>query len=148
MISRADSQSRTRFPDVPKICATITVGIALLALLGWVSGARSLAGGLDTYIPMAPSTAVVFLLLGGALFSFTHLPTLRLGRFFALTAVGAVLLMGLLVLVQFIFGLDFGIEQVLSNTNEFLGSMPLGRMAPLTAIAFLLEGAEIGRAHV
>ncbi len=141
MIGRADSQSRAGFLDVPKICATITIGIALLALLGWVSGVRSLAGGLDAYIPMAPSTAVAFLLLGGVLFSFAHLPVMRLGRFFALTAVSVVLLMALLVLVQFIFGLDFGMEHVLSRTNEFLGSMPLGRMASLTAVAFLLEGA-------
>jgi PAS domain-containing protein len=65
---------------------------------------------------------------------------LRLGRLFALTGVSIVLLIGLSVLVQFVFGIDFGMEQALFRTNEFLGSTPLGRMSPLTAIAFLLEG--------
>jgi PAS domain S-box-containing protein len=130
-----------RFPRVPEICAGIAAGIALLTLLGWVSGVRFLAGALGTYIPMAPSTAMAFLLLSGALVRFAHVPVLRLGRLFVLTTVGIVLLIGLLVLAQFIFDIDFGIEPVLSRTNELLGSTPLGRMSPLTAIAFLLEGA-------
>lgn len=134
-------QAPERSPRVPEICAGIAIGIALLALLGWVSDVRFLAGELGTYIPMAPSTALAFLLLSGALFSFAHLPVLRLGRPFELTAVSIVFSIGLLVLVQFIFGINFGIEQVLSRTNELLGSTPLGRMSLLTAIAFLLEGA-------
>ena len=128
-------------PRVTQFCAGIAAGIALLALLGWVSGVRFLAGQLGTYIPMAPSTALAFLLLSGVLFRFAHLPVLRLSRRFALIAVSIVLLVGLFVLVQFIFGTNLGIEQVLSRTNEWLGSTPLGRMSPLTAIAFLLEGA-------
>ena len=140
-MSKTLLQAPERSPRVPEICAGIAAGIALLALLGWVSGVRFLAGELGTYIPMAPSTALAFLLLSGALFIFVRLPVLRLGRLFELTAVSIVLLIGLLVLAQFIFGIDFGIEQVLSRTNELLGSTPLGRMSPLTAIAFLLEGA-------
>ena len=65
------------------------------------------------------------------------------GRLLEGIAVGIVLLIGTVVLVQFIFGIDFGIEQVLSRTNELLGSTPLGRMSPLSAIAFLLEGAAL-----
>ena len=143
MISKTLWQAPERLPRVPEICAGITAGIALLSLLGWVSGMRFLAGQLGTYLPMAPSTALAFLLLSGALFSIAHLPLLRSGRPFALTAVSIVLLMGLFVLVQLIFGINFGVEQVLFRTNELLGSIPLGRMSPLTAIAFLLEGAAL-----
>ena len=135
------SQAPEKSPRAPQFCAGIAAGIALLALLGWVSGVRLLAGQLGIYVPMAPSTALAFLLLSGVLFRFAHLQVLRLSRLFALTAVSIVLWIGLFVLVQFIFGINFGIEQVLSRTNEWLGSMPLGRMSPLTAIAFLLEGA-------
>src|SRR6185369_1922720 len=110
---------------------------------GWVSDMRFLAGQFGTYIPMAPSTALTFFLLSGAFISIVHLPRLRLRQFFELTAVGIVILIALLVLVQFIFGINFGIEQALSRTNELLGSTPVGRMSPLSAIAFLLEGAAL-----
>ncbi len=143
MIHKTLLQTPERSPRVPEICASIVAGIALLALFGWVSSVRFLAGQFGTYIPMAPSTALTFLLLSGALFSVVHLPRLRLRRFFELTVVGIVLLIGLLVLAQFIFGIDFGIERVLSRTNELLGSTPLGRMSPLSAIAFLLEGTAL-----
>lgn len=136
-------QAPERSPRVPEICAVIVAGIALLALFGWVSGARFLAGQLGTYIPMAPSTALTFLLLSGALISVVHLPQFRLRQFFGLTAVGIVLLIALFVLVQIIFGFNSGVEQVLSRTNELLGSTPVGRMSPLSAIAFLLEGAAL-----
>ena len=136
-------QASRRSNLVSEICAGLATGIALLALLGWVSGARFLAGQFGTYIPMAPSTALTFLLLGGALFRFTHLPLPRSGWLLEGIGVGIVLLIGLLVLAQFIFGIDFGIERVLSRTNELLGSTPLGRMSPLSAIAFLLEAAAL-----
>jgi len=108
MISKTLLQSHERFPRLPAICASIVAGIALLALFGWVSSLRFLAGELGTYIPMAPSTALAFLLLSGALFGFAHSPAWRLARLFELTAVSIVLIMGLLVLVQFISGINFG----------------------------------------
>src|ERR1043165_6626727 len=84
---------------VPEILASIVAGIALLALFGWASGARFLAGQFGTYIPMAPSSALTFLLLSGAFISIVHLPRMHLRQFFELTAVGIVILIALLVLV-------------------------------------------------
>ncbi|MBI5354069.1 MAG: PAS domain S-box protein [Chloroflexi bacterium] len=140
MMSKILIEPKTRF-RIPEICAALAIGIAILALAGWLSGLRFLAGQWVTYIPMAPSTALAFLLLGSTLFSFARIPALRVSRLFALTAVSIVFLMGLLVLVQFILGIDLGVEQILSRTNELLGSTPLGRMSPLTAVSFLLESA-------
>ncbi|MBM2847763.1 MAG: dctB 1, partial [Anaerolineales bacterium] len=130
-------------PRLPQICAGIAGGIALLALAGWQMNARFLAGQWDTYIPMAPSTALAFLLLGGALFCYARWPAQRLSRLFALAVVSLASLLALLVLAQFISGIDLGVEQALSRTNELLGRAPLGRMSPLTAIAFLLESAAL-----
>ena len=111
----------------------------MLALAGWLSGARLLAGELANYVPMAPSTALLFLLISGALFCYARWPGLRLSRLFTLITVVIAFLTGLLVLGEFITGVDLGVEQVLSRTNEFMGAVPLGRMSPLTAVAFLLE---------
>ena len=128
---------------LPQICAAITGGIAVLALIGWLVNVRLLAGQWGTYVPMAPSSALAFLLLGGALFIYARGPNQRSSRILVLAAVSIVSLLGLLALVQFIAGIDFGIEQVLSGTTELLGNIPLGRMAPLTALSFLLEGVAI-----
>ncbi len=143
MMSATLLRSQTRFLRVPEICAGIATGIALLALVGWLSGTRFLAGQWGTYIPMAPSTALAFFLLATALFCFARLPGLRLSRLFCLIAASIVSLLSLLVLAQFITGIDLGVEQVLSRTNELLGSTPLGRMSPLSAVAFLFESVAL-----
>ena len=128
---------------LPQICAFIAAGIAGLALAGWQLKARFLAGQWGDYIPMAPSTALAFLLLGGALFSSARWPGQRVSRAFALAALSLVSSLGLLVLAQFVTGIDLGLEQALFRVNETLGQLPLGRMSPLTAISFLLESAAL-----
>ncbi|MBI3177061.1 MAG: PAS domain-containing protein, partial [Chloroflexi bacterium] len=142
-MSEIVTKSLERTTRQSQLLAATAVGIALLALTGWLSGVRSLAGQLDSYIPMAPSTALAFLLLGGALFGFARWPGRSWGRFFALAALSLVSLLGLLVLAQFFTGIDLGVEQALSQTNEWMGSTPVGRMSPLTAVSFLLESAAL-----
>src|SRR3989304_401935 len=137
------NQLQEAAPRLPQICAGIAGGIALVALAGWQMNARFLAGQWDTYIPMAPSTALAFLLLGGALFCYARWPAQRLSRRFALAAVSLASLLALLVLAQFISGIDLGVEQALARTNELFGRAALGRMSPLTATAFLLENAAL-----
>jgi len=46
---------------VSQRCAAFAGGIALLAIAGWVSGVRLLAGQWDGAIPMAPSSALAVL---------------------------------------------------------------------------------------
>ena len=120
-------------PRLPQICAGIAGGIALLALAGWQMNARFLAGQWGTYIPMAPSTALAFLLLGGALFCYARWPAQRLSRLFALAVVSLASLLALLVLAQFSSGIDLGVEQALSRTNEWLGRGARRRLAPPSA---------------
>ncbi|MEW6240416.1 MAG: GAF domain-containing protein [Chloroflexota bacterium] len=130
-------------PRQSLLFAAITIAIALFTLAGWSSGMRFLAGQWGPYIPMAPSTALAFLLVGGALFCSVRWSNQRWSRFAALTAAGLVLLLGLLILTQFITGIDPGLEQALFRVNESFGQIPLGRMSPLTAGSFLLESAAL-----
>ncbi|MFZ5902794.1 MAG: GAF domain-containing protein [Chloroflexota bacterium] len=130
-------------PRQSLLFAAITIAIALFTLAGWSSGMRFLAGQWGPYIPMAPSTALAFLLVGGALFCSVRWSNQRWSRFAVLTAAGLVLLLGLLILTQFITGIDLGLEQALFRVNESFGQIPLGRMSPLTAGSFLLESAAL-----
>ncbi len=142
-MSKTVSESLNRATRLPQLLAATTIGIALLALVGWQANVRFLAGQWDSYVPMAPATALAFLLLGGALFVYVRAPNQRSSRIFALTAVSIVSLLGVLVLAQFITGIDLGVERALSGTSELLGNIPIGRMSPLTAVSFLLESAAI-----
>ena len=138
-----DSGTASLNGRLPQLFAATTIGIALLALVGWQVNARFLAGQWDSYVPMAPSTALAFLLLAGALLCVARWRAQRMSLAFALAAASSVFLLGVLVLAQFITGVDLGLEQALSHSNELLGSTPLGRMSPLTAVAFLLESAAL-----
>ena len=57
---------------------------------------------------------------------------------------GATALLGLLTLCQYLFGLDFGIDQLLFREPPgTVGTLSPGRMAPATAVDFLLLGGAI-----
>jgi hypothetical protein len=64
-------------------CAGAACGIALVALAGWLADARFLAGQWGGAIPMAPSTALAFLLLSGGVFAHARWPAHRWSRYFA-----------------------------------------------------------------
>ncbi len=132
--------------DIPRqatrlvyLCASSAVGIALLSLIGWMTGVRMLAGQWGNLIPMAPLTALSFLLFGSALFSHARWPVQRISRLFVLAAVSIIAFFALIMLGQFVTGIDLGMEKALFFTNQLVGQIPIGRMSPITAISFLLE---------
>jgi hypothetical protein len=57
------SESRS-FRIIPLICALLAIALGLLTLIGWISGVPLLASVRAKYIPMAPSTAFCFTLIG------------------------------------------------------------------------------------
>ncbi|HMD71764.1 MAG TPA: PAS domain S-box protein [Bryobacteraceae bacterium] len=128
---------------VTQLCAGAAFGIALLAEAGWLFHARFLAGQWGRCLPMAPTSALGWLLLSSGVFTYARWPEHRLSRRLALVLAGLPACLGLLVLVQQFTGVDLRVEWVLSRTNELAGHIPLGRMSPLTAGVLLLEGAAL-----
>lgn len=59
---------RTRIPGALRIlCPAVAAGLGLVALAGWVAGVPSLATFAVGKVPMAPSTALLFLWFGTAI---------------------------------------------------------------------------------
>lgn len=58
---------------VAQSCAAATIAIALLSLAGWTTGRLILDRFHADFMPMAPTAALAFLLLGGALLGGTTL---------------------------------------------------------------------------
>jgi len=137
-----ETTANRRFRIIPLACALLTVMLGLLTLAGWISGLSSLASVRVKYIPMAPSTAVCFSLLGVGLVLQIWRPTLRwIPRIFA----GIVLLVALAKLVEFGLGFQFGIDAWLVPDPGQFGAVPTGRMSPVTALNFVFAAEGLVR---
>ncbi|WP_025864866.1 hybrid sensor histidine kinase/response regulator [Prolixibacter bellariivorans] len=116
---------------------------SLITLVGWISGADTITRWHPRYIPMAPSTAISFILLFIAvflpLFFHLNLKQVKLARIpVFLTA-----LISLLVLVHFISGSSFNFETlIVSHPPEFHG-IETARMSPATAIFFFVTAITL-----
>lgn len=125
--------ARGGFRSVALFCASLAVLCALLTFIGWISGLSLLASVRARYIPMAPSTALCFSLLGIGIVLHLQRPALRwLPRLLA----GVVLVFAVAKLVEFLSGLHFGIDAWFVRNPEMFGEVPTGRMGPMTALDF------------
>ncbi|NKE72932.1 hypothetical protein MNODULE_19450 [Nitrospiraceae bacterium HYJII51-Mn-bac16s-1-B09] len=95
------------------------------------------------YIPMAPNTALAFMLLGSALLIRVHRPAWPPGQTFGKGASLLVLMLAALTLGQHLFGFQINIDQWLVSSSEKFGAVLIGRMSPVTAANFLLAGFSL-----
>ncbi|MFZ2491879.1 MAG: PAS domain S-box protein [Thermoanaerobaculia bacterium] len=127
---------------IPLAAGAITIGFGLLTLIGWVFGWPLLASFGAGRIPMAPSTAVLFLLFGAAiawLASSPESPRARAGGgvLVAAGSLSALLLLGLSVL-----NIHWAGEHLGMNVEGTVAGAPLGHMAMPTSVCFLLAGVS------
>jgi PAS domain S-box-containing protein len=128
---------------VAQACAAVTIAVALLALWGWATSHLILASLERDFIPMSPGAALVVLLLGGALLVGCRRPAPRRARWLSCAGATLVLLVGLLVLAQHLTGTDLGFEHWLSRSAGTFGQVPIGRMSPLAAGAFVVASLAL-----
>jgi len=128
----------TRLSRVADACALLTVTIGLLVAVGWGLDIDSLKRVLPGLAAMKFNTALAFVLAGAGLW-WRKRRSLRL-------ALGAlVALLGALSLVEYLAGQSFGIDQILVRDIVAApeSAFPPGRMAPSTALCFLLLGVAL-----
>ncbi|WP_449244144.1 PAS domain-containing hybrid sensor histidine kinase/response regulator [Desulfobacca acetoxidans] len=115
------------------------VGFAISGLVSWFFEVQFWAGVFPEYIPMAPSAAVSFLLLGVLLFLRTWkvLPSW--------IGLGAVLVAvyGLLNFLELFIGVDLSFEEVLFPATRKFGEVIINRMSPLSGFIFFLAGISL-----
>ncbi len=124
------------------MAGAVTVLIGAVVLVGWtfnLDGLKSVAPGFDT---MKPNAAVSLVLAGTALW-LSQKPsvwTRRVARTFALV----VLVIGLLTLLEYLFGWKLGIDQLLFHEAGGEADSPVpGQMAPNAALCFALLGSSL-----
>ncbi len=118
-----------------------TIGVGMLALGTWVFGQWQFASFGSNHVPMAPSTAALFVLLGCALGANHRWPEGRGVRLFSAAASFACLLTGALVALQAWSYFPLPWDDWLTEPDLRMGAIPLGRMSPLTAACFILCAA-------
>jgi len=115
-----------------------SVLIGILVIVGWHIQNVRMIQVLPVFVPMQYNTAIGFLLCGvGIIFRVYNLP--RISAICGAT----VITLGFLTLVQYIFGLDLGIDQFFMSHYITVETSHPGRMAPNTAVCFILSGAVL-----
>jgi PAS domain S-box-containing protein len=120
----------------------VTAALGFIALLGWVLGLPLLASfGMDL-MPMAPSTAVLFLLYGAAICLRARMPLSR--RAFTVSATAGCFgtLAALLLFTVGWLGVHPAFEHFGLNATGTVRGAPVGHMSPVTAFCFLLASVS------
>jgi len=120
------------------IGASLLLVLGLVVIFGWFTGSESLIQINSKFVPMQFNTALGFVLISLALMGLTN----NRKKFVKYLGI-ALILWGGLTLVQHIFGVNFFIDELFMKHYITIATSQPGRMAPNTALNFLLSGIAI-----
>lgn len=148
MRNQTKSGSVTALKFSSQIAPLFGVFVGGLVLLGWIFDIATLRSTFPGLIEMKANTASAFLLLGVSLWLLRDEPADRprksLRRRLAHVFAFVVALAGVLTLGEYLLGRDFGIDQLLfQEAPGAVGTSSPGRMAPTTALNFVLLGCAL-----
>lgn len=119
----------------------LTILAGALVLLGWILDIPGLKSILPNFVAMKVNTAIGFILAG------LSVTLLEPGRrrnwldWLAAASALAVLLLGLLTLMEYILRFNFRIDQrLIPEAAGAVGTLSPGRMSPISAVNFILCG--------
>ena len=113
-----------------------SIVLGLIVLVGWYTGNKTLIQILPVFVPMQYNTALGFTLCGtGVLLGIYN------NRYITL-AIGIIIIcLGGLTLLEYISGLNIGIDELFMKHDITVMTSQPGRMAPNTATCFILVGS-------
>lgn len=126
------------------LCGAVVALAGLAVLMGWLLDLPALKSVLPGHVSMKVNTALAFALAGAALVLLASVPIAlrraRTGQGFALL----VALIGALTLCEFVFDWQLGIDEFLFKDDaNAVATLIAGRMAPSTAVCFVLLGLAL-----
>ncbi len=119
-------------------CGWIAAAFGLVALAGWVLQAVQLASAYPNYIPMAPNTALFFIITGILLAYRWEFLINGITRVIRMITLILIEIFSLIFLSLSLEGIHLGIEQLGIPINTLFNGMPLGHMSPVTAFCFVI----------
>ena len=125
-------------PSIICIGASILFLLGAIVIVGWLIGSVSLVQINPQFVPMQFNTAVGFILLSLALVGLSQ-DYQKYTRYISI----ALILLGGLTLAQHLFGINLFIDEIFIKHYITVATSYPGRMAPNTALNFLLGGIAI-----
>ncbi len=114
--------------------AVFNVALGLTVLVGWFSHTPALVQLLPQLPPMTRNAAACFVLCGLALL----MVALRSPRWLVVVCAGMVSVVSILTLVEYVFHVNSGIDELLGPSYIAVKLSNPGRMAPISALCFAL----------
>jgi PAS domain S-box-containing protein len=142
MTSHYSSGLSPRFASFSARMSVVVFGIGVVVLIGWLLNIPVLKSFHPRLLSMKANTAACMALSGMALWLLqTKRAEQRINRRLAQGGALAVMTVGLLTLLEYVFHANFGIDQLLvrETAGAAITGYP-GRMYPITALIFLLIG--------
>jgi len=135
---RAAALERT-FWVIGLLCGLATLMLGLVVIVGWHTGSVTLIQVMPGFVPMQYNTALGFVFCGAglALLSIDY-------RLLAIIAGVTAAIIGGLTLIEYIFTVELGIDEMFMEHNITVKTSHPGRMAPNTAVCFVLMGIALG----
>ena len=118
--------------------AALLLSLGAIVCVGWYTGLEALIQVHPSFVPMQFNTALGFSLLGLSLLSYAR-DYRSLSRWLA----GGVILLGGLTLLEYLFNLNLYIDELFMEHYITVETSHPGRMAPNTALNFVLSGLGI-----
>jgi len=112
--------------------------VGFISIVGWMSQTFLVLQFRTDWTPIQFNTALMFLFLGMSLLA-RACGRLKVTRLIA----GAVIVFPLATLFQYVFHVDLGIDQFFYKSTIHTGVSHLGRMAPDSAVSFILIGLNV-----
>src|SRR3954467_6364896 len=128
-----------------RFLAFLVIVIGGIGLAGWLFSVPAFKTVFPGLVAMKFNTSLCFIALGSSLLLLQHESAAMMKRRTAQILACLAFLVGMLTLIEHLFGLDLGIDQVFvqESLTEAGQSFP-GRMGPATCISFMLIGcAEV-----
>jgi two-component system, NtrC family, sensor kinase len=139
-VSHKDSVNRMadlhlRYIRAAQVCGLLVAAAGAAALAGWGMGQPVLVNIRANYIPMAPNTALAFIVLGlGLIVAGAR----GRGGGFAVLGAAIVGIIALLRLMEYSIGVETAVDQWFFQVRQGrVGQAPVGKMSFSTAVAFI-----------
>ncbi len=127
-----------------RYASLVIIGVGFSVLVGWFFDIHTLKSVLPWFVAMKANTAIGFVLLGSSLYLFSHRSHWRMAGPVSFVCAGLVTLLGILSFSEYVFTLDFGIDNLFFQEKAgAIGTLFPGRMALVTALNFILGGSAL-----
>jgi diguanylate cyclase (GGDEF)-like protein len=142
-----DISSRCQFSALSALSQTTSIVVILIGcvvIVGWIKDITVLKSVLPGWVAMKANTAICLILEGMSLWLWHWRAAISVIRRAAQVCAALVVVVGLLTLIQYVFNLDLGIDQIFFQASiDPLGDEAPGRMAVHTAVIFVLLGSSL-----